>query len=109
MKKLSAILLFHIICVSLKAQEVQLNNYCQDCDRDLSAPISGLVVKTKLIPYCKLSGTLCTHVDSFDVQYKENTCPQKPPNQWVSTDNKCSNDPSTTPLVILNKVLQYLN
>ncbi|MEP6683495.1 MAG: alpha/beta hydrolase [Parafilimonas sp.] len=58
------------------------------------------MVKTKLIPYCKPSGSSCTPVDSFDVQYKENTCPQKPPNQWIDTDNKCSNDPSTTPLVI---------
>lgn len=82
------------------AQEVQLHNFCPDCDRDLSTPISGLVVKTKLIPYCKPSGSSCTLVDSFDVQYKENTCPQKPPNQWVSADDKCSNDPSETPLVI---------
>lgn len=97
MKKLYPLLLLQIIVAGLNAQTI---NICTNfCTRDLSLPITGLTIDSIDVSYCKPSGSTCTLVNYFDVQYEENTCPQKPPAQWTNTDNKCFDDPSATPLV----------
>lgn len=91
MKKIYLVitLLWFTIIIHSQAQQ---SNFCLNCTRDLSSEIPGLTIDSIDVPYCKKVSGSCVTINYFDVQYKENTCPQKPPNQWTNADNKCFDD-----------------